>query len=109
MLGAIIALANLMEGIFILYFMIAGALLGGIGGIVFAPFFTLLTPNLTARSARAGVGAVLGVGCGMIGVGVAAETFSNLTFAIGSGGGALTGLICGACSESKYGDHKDAA
>lgn len=45
----------------------------------------------------------------MIGVGVAAEMFGNLAFAIGSGAGALTGLVCGALSDSQYGDHKDAA
>lgn len=94
----------------ILILVTAGAIFGGVGGSVFAPLFTWLTPQLPARSARAGVAAVLGTLSGLLGIYIADRVVGiTAAFAVGSVAGAVTGLVCGALSVSEYGHHKSAA
>lgn len=94
----------------ILILVTAGAIFGGVGGSVFAPLFTWLAPQLPARSARAGVAAVLGTLSGLPGIYIA-DRVVGITDAltVGSVAGAVTGLACGALSVSEYGQHKRTA
>jgi hypothetical protein len=94
----------------ILILVTAGAIFGVVSGGVFAPLFTWLTPQLRARSVRAGVAAVLGTLSGLLGIYIADRVVGiTNSFAVGSVAGAITGFVCGALSVSEYGHHKNAA
>src|SRR5689334_14710592 len=55
----------------ILILVIAGFIFSVVGGCVFAPLFTWLTPQMPSRSARAGVATVLGTLSGLLGIYIA--------------------------------------
>src|SRR5438552_3218963 len=69
----------------ILILVTAGAIFGGVGGSFFAPLFTWLTPQLPARSARAGVATALGTLSGLLGIYIADRVVGIANaFALGS-------------------------
>lgn len=88
----------------ILIFVGTGAIFGIVGGVVFAPLFSWLEPQLPKRSARAGVAVVLGTLSGLLGIYVVDSVAGIVNaFAVGSVIGAITGFICMVISVSEYG------
>ena len=93
----------------ILIFVVTGAILGIVGGVIFAPLFSWLEPQLPKRSARGGVAVVLGTLSGLLGIYVV-DSVAGIAhaFAVGSVIGAITGFICMVLSVSEHGHHNKA-
>ena len=93
----------------ILIFVVAGAIFGVVGGVVFAPLFSWLEPQLPAWSTRGSVAIVLGTLSGLLGIYVV-DSVAGIAhaFAVGSAIGAITGFICMVFSVSEYRHHNNA-
>lgn len=91
----------------ILIFATAGSIFGVVGGVVFAPPFTWLSPQMPSGSVRAAVAAILGTVAGLLGAYLADQAIGLTNpFVVGSVAGATTGLACLALSVSESGHRK---
>lgn len=88
----------------------AGALVGAVGGITFAPLFAWVAQHLPTRFGRTVIAAVIGSSSGLLGIYVAdcAVGIAD-AFTIGGIAGAVIGFVCGAFSILDHEHHATVA